>query len=209
MDSAGYQDQVIEAAERHHADFTVTAKGYANVNTAVHALAVDPYAVWSKALGRETEAGSQIAETTTRLLGRELRLIVRRQPRAAGEQLAFDDLERWRLHAIITNIDADAMTAAEVEAHHRLRGGIPEDNPGAEERLRHDPRPGPAVLRRHRAAGFACVVRSPGGRMVAYDSGAVVIDHITCSAAHGNTSAASFAEKRSQPRSSVPLAERH
>lgn len=30
-----------------------------------------------------------------------------------------------------------------------------------------------------RDAGFTCVVRSPGGRMVAYDSGAVVIDHIT------------------------------
>ncbi|HEX7303235.1 lipoyl protein ligase domain-containing protein [Lentzea sp.] len=28
------------------------------------------------------------------------------------------------------------------------------------------------------AAGFATVVRSPGGRMVAYDSGAVVIDHL-------------------------------
>lgn len=29
-----------------------------------------------------------------------------------------------------------------------------------------------------RAAGFETVVRSPGGRMVAYDSGAVVIDHL-------------------------------
>ncbi|NUT53012.1 MAG: hypothetical protein HOV94_37845, partial [Saccharothrix sp.] len=29
-----------------------------------------------------------------------------------------------------------------------------------------------------RAAGFEPVVRSPGGRMVAYDSGAVVIDHL-------------------------------
>jgi octanoyl-[GcvH]:protein N-octanoyltransferase len=45
-----------------------------------------------------------------------------------------------------------------------------------------------------RASGFACVVRSPGGRMVAYDSGAVVIDHITRFARHGNASAASFAE---------------
>jgi hypothetical protein len=32
-----------------------------------------------------------------------------------------------RLHAIITNIDAVRMSAAEVEAHHRLRGGVPED----------------------------------------------------------------------------------
>ena len=30
-----------------------------------------------------------------------------------------------------------------------------------------------------REAGFAAVVRSPGGRMVAYDAGAVLIDHLT------------------------------
>jgi hypothetical protein len=127
VDSAGYQDQVIEAAERHGADFTVTTKRYPNVADAIYALAADPATTWATALGRETEAGSQIAETTTTLLGRQLRLIVRRQPRAAGEQLAFDDLEGWRLHAIITNIDAERMSAAAVEAHHRLRGGIPED----------------------------------------------------------------------------------
>jgi len=127
VDSAGYQDQVLAAAERHGADFTVTAKQYAPVADRIHALAADPDTVWVPALGRETEAGSQIAETTTTLLGRRLRLIVRRQPRAAGEQLAFDDLDGWRLHAIITNISPDRMSAAEVEAHHRLRGGIPED----------------------------------------------------------------------------------
>jgi Transposase DDE domain group 1 len=56
-----------------------------------------------------------------------VRLIVRRQPRTAGEQFAIDDLDGWRLHAIITNIRSERMTAAAVEAHHRLRGGIPED----------------------------------------------------------------------------------
>lgn len=127
VDSAGYQEQVVEAAERHHADFTVTAKQYRGVADRIHALAADPATVWTPALGRETEAGSEVAETSTRLLGRQLRLIVRRQPRAAGEQLAFDDLDGWRLHAIITNIEADRMSAAAVEAHHRLRGGIPED----------------------------------------------------------------------------------
>jgi hypothetical protein len=127
VDSAGYQDQVVQAAERHGADFTVTARGYANVNAAVYAVATDPDTLWSPAQGRETEAGSQIAETTATLLGRQLRLIVRRQPRAAGEQLALDDLDGWRLHAIITNIAPDRLGAAEVEAHHRLRGGIPED----------------------------------------------------------------------------------
>lgn len=127
VDSAGYQDQVVTAAEGHGADFTVTAKQYAPVADRIHALAADPATVWVAALGKETAAGSQIAETTTTLLGRQLRLIVRRQPRAAGEQLAFDDLDGWRLHAIITNISAARMGAAEVEAHHRLRGGIPED----------------------------------------------------------------------------------
>ncbi|MET0819580.1 MAG: hypothetical protein ABWY58_01325 [Aeromicrobium sp.] len=33
-----------------------------------------------------------------------------------------------------------------------------------------------------RAAGFETVVRSPGGRMVAYDAGAVIVDHLTRSA---------------------------
>jgi hypothetical protein len=127
VDSAGYQQQVIEAAERHRGDFSVTARGYSNVNTVVHALATDPATVWTPALGRETDAGSEIAETSATLLGRTVRLIVRRQPKRCGDQLAIDDLDGWRLHAIITNVDAEAMTAAEVEAHHRLRGGIPED----------------------------------------------------------------------------------
>jgi hypothetical protein len=127
VDSAGYQEQVIEAAERHDADYTVTARDYTNVAAAVHALAVDPDTVWVDAQGNETHKGSQIAETTTVLLGRQVRLILRRQPRRAGDQLAIDDLDGWRLHAIITNIGADRMAAAAVEAHHRLRGGIPED----------------------------------------------------------------------------------
>ena len=127
VDSAGYQEQVIEAAERHDADYTVTTKGYSNVTAAVHALAVDPDTVWVAAQGNETRKGSQIAETTTTLLGRQVRLIVRRQPRQGGEQLAIDDLDGWRLHAIITNIPSERMSAAAVEAHHRLRGGIPED----------------------------------------------------------------------------------
>jgi hypothetical protein len=127
VDSAGYQQQVAEAAERHHADFSVTAKHYAPVAAHLHALAADPDTAWAPAIGAEAEAGSQIAETPARLLGRPVRLIVRRQPRRPGEQLAIDDLDAWRLHAIITNVPAAAMTAAEVEAHHRLRGGIPED----------------------------------------------------------------------------------
>lgn len=127
VDSAGCQDQVVAAAERHGADFTVTARGYVNVNAAVYALAADPATVWTPALGRQPDAGCEIAQTTTTLLGRRLRLIVRRQPRAAGEQLAIDDLDGSRLHAVITNIDPARMSAAEIEAHHRLLGGVPED----------------------------------------------------------------------------------
>ncbi len=52
---------------------------------------------------------------------------MRRQPKQPGAQLALDDLDGWRLHAIITNVDVERLGAAEVEAHHRLRGGIPED----------------------------------------------------------------------------------
>lgn len=127
VDSAGYQQQVIEAAARHQADFSVTVKGYPNVLRFVHALAADPDTMWVPALGHETDKGSEIAETTVTLLGRTLRLIVRRQPKDAGDQLAFDDLDGWRLHAVITNVTAERMSAAAVEAHHRLRGGIPED----------------------------------------------------------------------------------
>ena len=124
LDSAGYQDQALAAAERHHADFSVTARQYAPVAAVFHALAADPATVWTPALGRETEQGSEVAATTTTLLGRTVRLIVRRQPKAAGDQLAIDDSEHWRLHAIITDVGPERMSAAAVEAHHRLRGGI-------------------------------------------------------------------------------------
>lgn len=126
VDSAGYQQPVLAVADRHDADFSVTARQAGPVLSAMHALAVDPDTAWTPALGRETCKGSEIAETTTTLLGRPVRLIVRRQPKATGEQLAFDDLDGWRLHAILTNVPAERMAAAEVEAHHRLRGGIPE-----------------------------------------------------------------------------------
>jgi hypothetical protein len=127
VDSAGYQQQVLQAAARHGADFSVTAKDYAPVAAAVYALVTDPATVWTEALGEETGRGSQIAEVSVDLLGQRVRLIVRRQRRSRGEQLAIDDLDGWRIHAIITNISTERMSAAEVEAHHRLRGGIPED----------------------------------------------------------------------------------
>jgi hypothetical protein len=58
VDSAGYQQQVLAAADRHRADFSVTAKGYPAVLGVVHALAADPGTGWAPALGAETEKGS-------------------------------------------------------------------------------------------------------------------------------------------------------
>ncbi|HUQ62057.1 lipoyl protein ligase domain-containing protein [Lentzea sp.] len=43
------------------------------------------------------------------------------------------------------------------------------------------------------AAGFTTVVRSPGGRMVAYDSGAVVIDHLDRTTGIRHAGSATFA----------------
>jgi octanoyl-[GcvH]:protein N-octanoyltransferase len=45
-----------------------------------------------------------------------------------------------------------------------------------------------------RAHGFETVVRSPGGRMVAYDGGAVVVDHVVRSASRKGTSRDIFEE---------------
>lgn len=54
-------------------------------------------------------------------------MIGRRQPTGAGDHLSFDDLDGWRFHAIVTNVAPAAGTAAEVEHHHRPRGGPPEE----------------------------------------------------------------------------------
>ena len=60
---------------------------------------------------------------------------MRRQRNAAGEQLSFDDLGGWRFFALITNIPPIFATAADVDHHHRLRGGAPEE---AIRQLQHD-----------------------------------------------------------------------
>ncbi len=127
--SAGYTEQVVEAAERHEAWFTVTAKNYDSVKAAIYALASDPTTRWRRAKGMQRRRRSQIAETTFTFAGRTLRLVVRRQPVGGhgNAQLSFDDLDGWRYHAIITNIPAHRRNAVNVEAHHRLRGGVPED----------------------------------------------------------------------------------
>ena len=127
VDSAGYRADVVGAAERHDAVFTITARNYDHVRGAVEALASNPQTAWSPALGAETSKGSEVAEAPFRFAGRPLRMIVRRQPKAAGEQLSFDDLGGWRFHALVTNIPALLGSAAQVEHHHRLRGGVPEE----------------------------------------------------------------------------------
>ncbi|MGH9268412.1 MAG: transposase, partial [Acidimicrobiales bacterium] len=127
VDSAGYRADVVAAAERHDAVFTITAKGYTNVRATIEALATDPTTTWEPAIGAEEAKGSEVAETMFRFAGRDLRMIVRRQPTRRGEQLSFDDLDGWRFHAIITNIAPFLGSAADVEHHHRLRGGAPEE----------------------------------------------------------------------------------
>jgi len=127
VDSAGYRADVVEAAEAHNAAFTITAKGYTNVRAAIETLARDPATVWAPALGAEDAKGSEVAETMFRFAGRDLRMIVRRQPTETGDQLSFDDLDGCRFHAIITNIPPMFGSAADVEHHHRLRGGAPEE----------------------------------------------------------------------------------
>ncbi len=134
IDSAGYQHDVFAACDALGAVFSITAPSKTNVRASVLALAADPATSWVPALGAENQKGSEIAETTIEVgwsrrnqRPRLLRLIVRHQRTNAGDQLSFDDLDGWRFHAIVTNLPALFAPAADVEAHHRLRGGIPED----------------------------------------------------------------------------------
>src|SRR3546814_12038674 len=62
--------------------------------------------------------------------------MIRRHPRSTRTDTLFpytalcrsslDDLDGWRFHSIVTNLPALFAPAEMVEAHHRLRGGIPE-----------------------------------------------------------------------------------
>lgn len=131
IDSAGYQSDVFTVCEALGAVFSITAPQRSNIRATVLALASGPASVWAPALNTEGEKGSEIAETLLEVGSgkdrRLLRLIVRRQRTTAGNQLSLDDLDGWRFHAIVTNLPALFAPADMVEAHHRLRGGIPED----------------------------------------------------------------------------------
>lgn len=134
VDSAGYRHDVFNVCEQLDAVFSITAPQRSNISAAVRSLAQDPQTRWVPALSAEAAKGSEVAETLIEIgeprrgqQRRLLRLIVRRQRTSAGEQLSFDDLDGWRFHAIVTNLPAMFAPAEHVEAHHRLRGGIPED----------------------------------------------------------------------------------
>ena len=136
IDSAGYSRAVIDAATAHSAAFSITCVQDKKVRAAIYALATDPEATWVPALRADGElAGSELAECRYSLGGRELAMIVRRQRKSVGSQLAFDDLGGWRFHAIVTNIPAIFCDIATIEHHHRLRGGAPEE---AIRQLKHD-----------------------------------------------------------------------
>ncbi|MGH9917330.1 MAG: transposase, partial [Nitrososphaerales archaeon] len=128
IDSAGFSRQVIDACVAHDAAFSITCIQGKKVRSAIFALASDPKTSWVPARDAEGEIkGSEIAETTYRFGKRTLRMIVRRQQKACGEQLSFDDLDGFRFHAIVTNIPPLFGDAATIEHHHRLRGGGPEE----------------------------------------------------------------------------------
>jgi hypothetical protein len=128
IDSAGFSRQVVDTATRHSAAFSITCMQNAAVRRAIETLARDEHTTWSPAQDATGEiAGSEVAETTYRFAARTLRLIVRRQTKASGEQLSFDDLGGYRFFALITNIPPIFASAVEVECHHRLRGGAPEE----------------------------------------------------------------------------------
>ena len=127
IDSAGFSKKVVETCVAHKAIFTITAEQNAPVREAICALAMAPETSWTPAQDVDGElSGSEVAETTYAFSGRDLRLVVRRQRKATGEQLSFDDLGGWRFFACITNAPA-SIEAAQIDHHHRLRGGAAEE----------------------------------------------------------------------------------
>lgn len=128
IDSAGFSRSVVDAATKHSAAFSITCVQNKAIRRAIEALATDPATVWVRAKDTDAAlAGSEVAETTYRFAKRDLRLVVRRQRKADGEQLSFDDLGGWHFFALITNIPPLFASAVDVDAHHRLRGGAPEE----------------------------------------------------------------------------------
>lgn len=128
IDSAGYSAEVIEVCVHNNAAFSITCVQDKRVKAAIYDLATNAATAWAPARDADGElTGSEVAETIYSFAGRDLRLIVRRQRRRAGEQLCFDDLDGWRFHAIVSNVPPIFADAISIEHHHRMRGGVPED----------------------------------------------------------------------------------
>ena len=134
-DSAGFTREVFDAAARHDAFFSVTARQHSGIRAHIEALALDPATQWQAAIDSDDEVADTIICLGRWSQARTLRLIVRRQRTRAGDQLSFDDLGGWRFQGVVTNLPAWLATAADVEHHHRLRGGAPEE---AIRQLKHD-----------------------------------------------------------------------
>ena len=128
VDSAGFSRQVVDTATEHSAALSITCIQNAAVRSAIEALARDEHTTWAPAEDATGEiAGSEVGETTDRFAERDLRLIVRHQEKASGEQLSFDDLGREGFFALVTNVPPIFASAVDIECHHRLRDGAPEE----------------------------------------------------------------------------------
>lgn len=134
-DSAGFSRDVFDAAARHHAVFSITARQNGFIRAHIERLATDPATVWRPAIDSPDEVADTMITMGRWSEARTMRLIVRRQHIKAGDQLSFDDLDGWRFQGVVTNMPACLATAADVEHHHRLRGGAPEE---AIRQLKHD-----------------------------------------------------------------------
>jgi len=127
IDSAGFTKSVVDTCLRHKATFTITAEQNVAVRKAIEALAMDEETLWSPAKDADGElCGSEVAETTYSFATHDFRLVVRRQAKAEGEQLSFDDLGGWRFFSFITNAE-DEHSAVDLDLHHRRRGGASEE----------------------------------------------------------------------------------
>jgi len=133
-DSAGFSHAVMDTAERHNAFFSITARQNRAIRAHIERLATDPDTNWHAALDSPDEVTDTVI-TLGRERQRPVRLIVRRQRTRTGDQLSFDDLDGWRFQAVVTNMPPWLATAADIERHHRLRGGAPEE---AIRQLKHD-----------------------------------------------------------------------
>lgn len=137
-DSQAFSLALVRAARRHDACFTVTARQVPNVVARITELQGDPGIIWFPAIDSDDEVAEStiVFGATARrkdrgpgisTAGVTLRLIVRRQRVGIGQQLSFDDLDGYRFQAVMTNIPPLLASAAQVEHHHRLRGGGPEE----------------------------------------------------------------------------------